>query len=160
MWLALYIGSIVLVNWMFLALPAVPTALGDIYYANFVVGAIFVLRDYAQRQIGHYVLLATLVGGVLTYVMVDPVIATASLAAFFVSETLDWGIYSFTRRPLQERILYSSLIAAPLDTLVFQWLANYLTPASFSLEVMSKFIGVAIVWWLLRRRFAAHRPAD
>ena len=160
MWVALYIGSIVLVNWMFLALPAVPTALGDIYYANFVVGAIFVLRDYAQRQIGHYILLATLVGGALTYVMVDPVIAAASLAAFFVSETLDWGIYSFTRRPLQERILYSSLIAAPLDTLVFLWLANYLTPASFSLEVFSKFLGVAVTWWLLRRRVTAERPVN
>jgi uncharacterized PurR-regulated membrane protein YhhQ (DUF165 family) len=154
MWVALYVISIVAVNWMFLELPAVPTMFGDIYYANFVVGGIFVLRDYAQRQIGHYVLLATLTGGVLTYVMVDPVIATASLTAFFLSETLDWAVYSFTRRPLQQRILVSSVVAAPVDTLTFQWLAGYLTPAAFSLELVSKFIGVAVVWWLLRRRWA------
>jgi uncharacterized PurR-regulated membrane protein YhhQ (DUF165 family) len=157
MWVIAYIAAIVGVNWMFLALPAVTTAFGDIYYANFVVGAIFVLRDYAQRQIGHYVLLATLFAGVLTYFMVDRAIAAASLTAFFLSETVDWAVFSFTRRPLQERILLSSLLAAPIDTLAFQYLADYLTPAAFSLELASKLLGVLTLWWLFRQRLA--RPA-
>ena len=152
MWVAVYVAAIVAVNWMFLALPAIPTALGDIYYANFVVGAIFVVRDYAQRQVGHYILLATLVGGMLTYFAVDPAIAVASLTAFALSETTDWGIYSFTGRPLQQRILLSSILAAPVDTLTFQWLANYLTPASFTLELASKFLGTFAVWRLMWRR--------
>jgi uncharacterized PurR-regulated membrane protein YhhQ (DUF165 family) len=152
MWVIAYIAAIVGVNWMFLALPAIPTAIGDIYYANFVVGGIFVLRDYAQRQISHYVLLATLLAGILTYYMVDPALAAASLTAFFLSEGVDWAIFSFTRRPLQERILISSLAAAPLDTLAFQYLAGYLSPAAFSLEVMSKLLGVLALWWLIRSR--------
>lgn len=152
MWVGAYIVSIVAVNWMFLSLPAIPTALGDIYYANFVVGAIFVVRDYAQRQVGHYILLATLLVGILTYFMVDPAIAVASIMAFALSETTDWGVYSFTGKPLQQRILISSFMAAPVDTLAFQWLANYLTPASFALEVTSKFLGVLAVWWFLWRR--------
>ncbi|MDP9137047.1 MAG: VUT family protein [Pseudomonadota bacterium] len=152
MWVTAYVAAIVGVNWMFLALPAVATPFGDIYYANFVVGAIFVLRDYAQRQISHYILLATLLAGILTYRMVDPTIAVASLTAFFLSESVDWAIFSFTRRPLQERILLSSSLAAPVDTLAFQYLAGYLSPAAFSLEVASKLIGVLALWWLVGPR--------
>jgi hypothetical protein len=137
--------SIVAVNWMFVALSAVPTLIGDIYYANFVVGAVFVLRDYAQREIGNYILLATLVGGVITYLIVDPAIAAASVTAFLVSEGIDRSFPSPVDR-LQTRILRSSLIAAPVDTFVFQHLANYLTPASFLLEVFSKFLGIVLLW--------------
>ena len=112
----------------------------------------FVLRDYAQREIGHRVLLATLIAGIITYFMVDPGIAMASVTAFVLSEMADWAIYSFTKRPLQSRILISSLVAVPLDTLAFQYLAGYLTPAAFTTEVSSKALGVAIVWYLLKLR--------
>jgi queuosine precursor transporter len=116
------------------------------------VGAVFVLRDYAQREIGHRILLATLFAGGLTYLMVDPAIAVASLVAFVISEMSDWSIYSFWKKPLQERILVSSLVAVPLDTLVFQHLAGYLTPAAFLMEVASKAVGVFVVWQLLKMR--------
>ena len=63
MWAALYVASIVLVNWMFTSIAPWSTPLGDLYLANIVVGFIFVLRDYAQREIGHSILLATALGG-------------------------------------------------------------------------------------------------
>jgi uncharacterized PurR-regulated membrane protein YhhQ (DUF165 family) len=151
-WTALYVAAIVLVNWMFTSIAPWPTALGDLYLANIVVGFVFVLRDYAQREIGHSVLLATAVGGVITWFMVDPVIAVASITAFILSESADWGVYSFLRRPLSQRILISSLIAIPLDTLAFQYLAGYLTPAAFMTEIASKAVGVLLVWYLLRMR--------
>ncbi len=152
MWVAVYILSIVLVNWLFVAVAPWPTVFGDLYLANLVVGFVFVLRDYGQRQIGHSILLATLLAGIITFFMVDPAIAVASLSAFILSETTDWAIYSFTRRPLQQRILLSSLVAVPLDTVAFQYLANYLTPAAFTSEVASKAIGVFVVWYLLKLR--------
>ena len=152
MWTAIYIAAIVMVNWMFTAIAPWSTPLGDLYLANIVVGFVFVLRDYAQREIGHSVLLATAVGGVLTWFMVDPAIAIASITAFILSEAADWGVYSFLRRPLSQRILISSLIAIPLDTLAFQYLAGYLTPAAFATEIASKAVGVLIVWYLLRMR--------
>ena len=155
MWVAAYIVSIVLVNWLFVAVAPWPTAIGDLYLANVVVGFVFVLRDYAQRQVGHKILVATLLAGVVTYFMVDPAIALASITAFILSEMTDWAVYSFTRRPLQQRILLSSLIAVPLDTLAFQYLANYLTPAAFTTELLSKAFGVLIVWYLLKLRTAA-----
>jgi uncharacterized PurR-regulated membrane protein YhhQ (DUF165 family) len=84
--------------------------------------------------------------------MVDPAIAIASITAFILSEMADWGVFSFLRRPLSQRILISSLIAIPLDTLAFQYLAGYLTPAAFATEIASKALGVLLVWYLLRMR--------
>jgi uncharacterized PurR-regulated membrane protein YhhQ (DUF165 family) len=152
MWVALYIVTIVIVNWTFIVIAPWSTPIGDLYIANVIVGIVFVLRDYAQREIGHKILLATLAAGVLTYFMVDPAIAVASITAFVLSEMADWAIYSFTKRPLQSRILISSLVSVPLDTLAFQHLAGYLTPAAFATEVLSKALGVAIVWYLLKLR--------
>ena len=51
MWVALYVAAIVAVNWMFTAIAPWSTPLGDLYLANVVVGFIFVLRDYAQREV-------------------------------------------------------------------------------------------------------------
>ena len=152
MWVALYVIAIVAVNWMFTAIAPWSTPLGDLYLANVVVGFIFVLRDYAQREIGHYILFATAVAGVLTWFMVDPAIAAASITAFILSETADWGVYSFLRRPLSQRILISAMFAVPLDTLAFQYLAGYLTPAAFGIEIISKAVGVLMVWYILRAR--------
>ena len=158
MWVVLYVVCIVLVNWTFTVLAPWSTPLGDLYIANVIVGFVFVLRDYAQREVGHKILLATLVAGVITYFMVDPAIAVASITAFVISEMADWAIYSFTKRPLQSRILISSLVSVPLDTLAFQHLAGYLTPAAFTTEVLSKALGVAVVWYLLKLR-TGNEPA-
>lgn len=158
MWTITYILSIVLVNWLFVVVPPLATPFGDLYLATLLVGAVFVLRDYAQRELGHKVLLATLVAGIITWYMVDPFLALASLTAFAISETADWAIYSFTKRPLQSRILVSSLISVPLDTIAFLSLSGFLTFASFSTEVLSKAVGVVIVWSLLKARAASEAP--
>jgi queuosine precursor transporter len=152
MWVFAYIVAIVGLNWLFVVLPPIATRFGTLYLATFIVGAVFVLRDYAQRQIGHYVLLATLFAGVLTWFMVDPALAVASITAFAISEMADWAIYSFTRRPLQQRILVSSLVSVPLDTFAFLYLSGFLTPASAATEMLSKAVGVMIVWYLLKLR--------
>jgi|JI10StandDraft_1071094.scaffolds.fasta_scaffold35907_3 uncharacterized PurR-regulated membrane protein YhhQ (DUF165 family) len=156
---AAYVASIILVNWLFAPSQLIEgvtqwttASWGTFYLANLVVGFVFVLRDYAQREIGHKVLLATLVAGLVTYAMVDPMIAVASITAFILSELADWAIYSFWKKPLQQRILVSSLIAVPLDTFAFQHLAGYLSTAAFATEVLSKAVGVLVVWYLLKMR--------
>ena len=152
MWTIAYILSIVLVNWLFVVVPPLATPLGDLYLATLVVGAVFVLRDYAQREVGHKILLATLAAGVITWFMTTPALAVASITAFAISEMADWAVFSFTRRPLQKRILISSLISVPLDSLAFLYLSGYLAPLSFTTETLSKVVGVAIVWMLLKLR--------
>jgi queuosine precursor transporter len=155
-----YVGFIVLVNVLFIPDNLIEgvtqwttnTWMGTLYLANVIVGFVFVLRDYAQREIGHKVLLATLLAGIPVYYFAGPGLAAASLIAFALSEMTDWAVYSFTKRPLQSRILLSSVMSIPVDTLAFQHLAGYLTPAAFVTEVMSKALGVAIVWYLLKLR--------
>ena len=155
-----YMAFIVLVNWLFIPGNLIEGVtqwstnswMGTLYLANVIVGFVFVLRDYAQREIGHKVLLATLMAGIPVWYFAGPGLALASLIAFALSETMDWAVYSFTKRPLQSRILLSSLLSVPVDTLAFQHLAGYLTPAAFVTEVLSKAVGVAVVWWLLRMR--------
>lgn len=163
-----YIAFIVLVNVLFIPENLIEGVtqwttsnwMGTLYLANIIVGVVFVLRDYAQREIGHKVLLATALAGIPVYYFAGPGLAVASMIAFMLSEMTDWAVYSFTKRPLQNRIILSSLIAVPVDTLAFQHLAGYLTPAAFVTEVASKAIGVAIVWYLLKLRFGnAEAPA-
>jgi queuosine precursor transporter len=152
MWTATYILSIVLVNWLFVVVPPLATPFGELYLATVVVGAVFVLRDYAQREIGHKVLLATLAAGVITWFMTNPALAVASITAFAISEMADWAVFSFTGRPLQKRILISSMISIPLDSLAFLYLSGYLAPLSFGTETLSKAVGVVIVWMMLKVR--------
>jgi queuosine precursor transporter len=157
---AAYMAFIVLVNWLFVPEHLIEgvtqwstnTWMGTLYLANVIVGFVFVLRDYAQREIGHKVLLATFLAGIPVYYFAGPGLTAASLIAFSLSEMTDWAVYSFTKRPLQSRILLSSVISVPVDTLAFQHLAGYLTPAAFVTEVISKALGVAIVWYLLKLR--------
>jgi queuosine precursor transporter len=156
-----YVAFIVLVNLLFTPEHLIEgvtqwstnTWMGTLYLANVIVGFVFVLRDYAQREIGHKVLLATALAGIPVWYFAGPGLAAASMIAFILSEMTDWAVYTFTKRPLQSRIILSSLIAVPVDTFAFQHLAGYLTPAAFVVEVASKAIGVAIVWYLLKLRF-------
>lgn len=152
MWVAGYVAAIILVNWLFAALPMVETPLGAWPPASLIVGFVLILRDMAQREVGHSVLIAMLAAGVITYVMVDPFIAVASVSAFLVSETADWIVYTVTRRPLRDRILASSAVSSPLDSVVFLGFIGFLSPASFILQTLSKFVGALVIWGVLRHR--------
>ena len=159
MWVAAYMLAIVVVNWLFVALPPMETPLGIWPPASIIVGFVLILRDLAQRQIGHWVLVAMLAAGVITYLMVDPAVAIASVTAFLVSETADWLIFTITKRPLRDRILASSAVSSPLDSVVFLGLIGFLSPASFILQSLSKFAGAVAVWAVLRHRESRIRGA-
>ena len=149
----LYILLIVAVNYGFTVVPLVKLPDGTLWPPmSLVVGFIFVVRDFAQREIGHKVLLAMLVGAALSYVMAAPYVAIASATAFLVSELMDWLIYSVTKRPLSQRILYSSLLATPIDSAVFLFGIGHLSLVGVLTMTASKLIGALIVWWLIRRR--------
>ena len=90
-WTALYIGLIVLVNWLFIVVQPVDMGGGEMWPpVALVVGLIFIVRDFAQRVVGHWVLAAMLVAGILSYFLADPFVAYASVAAFAISELADW----------------------------------------------------------------------
>ena len=145
-----YIISIVLVNIGFVYIPPIPL-LGEMFPPmSLIVGIIFILRDFAQREIGHRVLGAMVVGAVLSYFMAEPFVAIASVAAFFISEMVDWAVYTYTKKPLGQRILLSSAIGTPIDSAVFLLILGFFSPLGFLLMTAAKMIAAVAIWWRLR----------
>jgi len=148
----LYVALIVLVNWGFTVVPLMPLPGGEMWPPmSLVVGLVFVARDYAQREIGHKVIIAMLVSAALSYVMANPFVAVASLSAFLISEFADWAVYSFTRRPFSQRVLLSSVIGTPLDSAVFLAIIGHFSLVGVVAMTLSKTLGALAVWWLVRR---------
>lgn len=148
----IYILSILLINIGFVYVPLIP--LFDTMYPpmTIAVGLIFILRDFSQKEIGHKVLGAMLIGGLLSYVMADPYVAVASLVAFMVSETVDWGVYTLTDKPLRQRILLSSLISTPIDSALFLYMIGQFSLTATLVMFVSKMIGALAVWhWLAKK---------
>ena len=142
-----YILSIVLVNIGFIYVPMIPL-LGQMFPPmTLIVGLVFILRDFAQREVGHGVLIAMGIGAVLSYIMADPFIAIASVVAFGISELVDWAVYTYTKRPLKQRILLSSAIGTPIDSAVFLTMIGFFNPVGFVLMTLGKMIAALIVWW-------------
>lgn len=151
----LYIFSVVLVNYAFDAVPLLAMPGGDLWSpVSLIVGFIFVIRDYAQREIGHMVLPAMLVGGLISWVMASPAVALASMCAFMAGELLDWVVYTFTRRPFSQRVLLSSAIGTPVDSAIFLAMVGIFSISSVLMMTASKMFGALVVFYLARRREA------
>lgn len=153
-WTALYVGLMPLINWAFAGIDTIslPTGLGGGEWHPFTIitGLVLVVRDFAQREIKHWIFGVMLVGLALSTLTAWPVIVVASGVAFLVSETADWAVYTFTNRPLSQRIMISSLVGAPLDQVMFIGLASLVVPGIFAwgtivTGIVSKLIGAYIV---------------
>jgi queuosine precursor transporter len=153
-WTALYVALMPLINWSFAAVPTatIPDWLGsgEFQPLAIVTGLVLVVRDFAQREIKHWIFGAMIVGLALSTLTAWPVIVVASGAAFLISETVDWAVYTFSKRPLSQRIMISSLFSAPLDQVVFIWLASHVVEGIFAwgtilTGVISKLVGAFIV---------------
>ena len=151
-----YVLLIVLVNWLFAVVPLVELPGGTMWPpVSLLVGFIFVARDFAQREVGHWVLALMAIGVMLSYFMASPQVALASATAFLISELLDWVVYTYTKRPLSERILYSSVLGTPVDSVVFLSMLGYFSIAGAAAMTVSKLLGAFVVWWLIRKREVA-----
>ena len=147
---AAYIAAIVIANFGFTHLPMIPLPGGEMLAPmSFLVGFIFVIRDFSQKEIGHRVLGAMAVGGLLSYYMADPFVAYASVVAFMISEAVDWGVYTFTDKPLKQRILLSSAAGTPIDSAVFMLMLGFFSWYGLIVMFASKMLGALIVWWML-----------
>lgn len=153
-----YVLLIPFINWSFtwapmVELPGLEWAFNPV---TIVTGLVLVVRDFAQREIGHWVLLAMAVALGLTWATSGGELALASGVAFTVSELVDWTVYTFTKLKLSTRVLLSSAIAAPVDTSIFLIGAEAIRDDQFTLPnvVMSiggKMIGALVIWWIIRK---------
>lgn len=120
-----YITSIYAANWLlehvgFVTVWPGIAAPAGVYAAGFAL----TFRDLVQRYLGRrWVLAAILAGGALSYT-VSATFATASMAAFLLSELADYAVYSrVERRSWLGAIALSNTVGALVDSAVFLWLA-------------------------------------
>ena len=152
---ALYIALIVAVNYGFSVVPLVDLPGGEKWPPMaLLVGFVFVVRDFAQREIGHSVILAMLAAAAISYFMADPFVAIASLSAFLVSEFCDWAVYSFSKKPFRQRVLISSALGTPIDSLIFLSMIGIASVQGVIVMTLSKMLGALIVWYLIKGRDA------
>lgn len=153
-WAGAYVGLMPFINWSFAAVPTTPIpdwlGGGQFQPLAIVTGFVLVVRDFAQREIGHWIWGAMLVGLALSSLTSWIQVVVASGLAFVVSETVDWAVYTFSHRPFSQRIMLSSTLSAPLDQVVFIGLASLVVPGIFAwgtvlTGILSKLLGAAIV---------------
>lgn len=127
-WVAAYIGSIVLANWLTTTYGLVPIGFGlAVTAGTFAAGAALVLRDGVQETAGKVAVLLAIVAGIaVSYLVADPFIAVASAVAFATSELVDFAVFTpLRRRTLAGAVLVSSVVSAPVDTVLFLWIAGF-----------------------------------
>lgn len=147
----LYFGAVVAANLGFTYVPMIPLPFGEMFAPmSLLVGFVFVLRDFAQRQIGHHVAWYMGAGVIASYVLADPFVAFASAVAFAISEIADWLIFTVTKKPLRDRIIFSSLISTPIDSAVFMLMLGFFSWYGLAVMVASKMLGACIVWARLK----------
>ena len=149
----LYIFTVVLVNYSFDIVPLLSLPGGEMWSpVSLVVGFVFVIRDYAQRAVGHYVLAAMFAAGAASWFLASPETAVASLCAFMAGELLDWSVYTFTGKPFSQRVLLSSAIGTPFDSAIFLGMLGIFSIPGVLIMTASKMFGATIVFFLIRRR--------
>lgn len=156
-WVYVYVLLIPLVNWSFANVPTYDIPGGSWNPMVVVTGLVLVVRDFAQREVGHAILFPLLIGIAFSFVMAPPEIALVSACAFGISEMIDWTIYTFTKKPLSQRVLWSAVAAAPVDSTIFLLGANQAVPGLFSWvtllgSIASKLAGAYVVYLILKRR--------
>ena len=167
-----YILLIPFINWSFTWAPMVELpglAAWAFNPVTIVTGLVLVVRDFAQREIGHEVLIAMAIALFLTALFAGKELALASGLAFAISELVDWAMFTFTKLKLSTRVLASSALAAPLDTTLFLYgaeklraaqialgnvdvMAEQLTGPNITMSIIGKMFGAVIIWWLIRQR--------
>lgn len=164
-----YVLLIPFINWSFTWAPMWEVLPGWAFNpVTIVTGLVLVVRDFAQREVGHYVLIAMAIALALTAVAAGPELALASGGAFAIAELVDWALFTFTKYKLSTRVLLSSAIAAPLDTTIFLYGAEMIRPdqltgPNITMSIIGKMLGAIVIWWIVRKKWERdqdHTPTE
>lgn len=146
---AVYVGSIVLANWMLLHVGApgpgarvLPVGFGlEAPSGVYVAALAFIARDLVQRFAGPKVAVAAIiVGAGLSALVSTATLAFASGATFLLSESTDFLLFQpLQRRSLPGAVLAAGLAAIVVDSVVFLTLAGIPLHAALPGQLLGKF---------------------
>ena len=147
----LYVLTVVLINYGFHVVQPIQTPIGAISIMSFVAGLVFITRDYAQREIGNKVIYLIIIASVISYFMSSPFVAVASFTAFFISEAIDYLIYTKTKKQMADRILFSSAVSTPVDSIIFLTIIGHFSISSVVIMTASKMVSAVIVYLIIKK---------
>lgn len=161
-----FVVAIVLANWLTDRYGFVAVGFGlSATAGTFAAGATFTLRDQVQDSWGRAAVLAVIaIGVVVSWFVSSAALATASGAAFLISELADFAVYTpLRRRNWSLAVLLSGLVGAVVDSFVFLWIAfgrESVTRASIGGQVLGKMWAVAAVWLVILAITAVARSRE
>lgn len=148
-----YILVILVLNKLYGTLPLYAFFEELVSPLDIAVGMIYIFRDFSQREIGRYVIIAMLFAGYLSFALADQNVAYASLSAFLIGEFIDWAIFTYTKKPLSKRLIWSAMLSAPVDSFVFLYMLGRANWLAMSVMTLTKFLGVIVVWAVWRVQY-------
>lgn len=143
--LTVYIGAILAANILSANFGLVPVGFGLVVSAGtYAAGFALLSRDFVHRYLGlPSVLLGVAVGLALSWFLATPALAVASAVAFLVAEVADLFVFMWARpRGFVRAAFISNCVSAPVDTLLFLWIAGF--PLIFE-SIVGQMVG-KILW--------------
>ncbi|WP_127817838.1 VUT family protein [Microbacterium sp. CPCC 204701] len=143
--LFVYIGAIVAANILSAHFGLVPVGFGLVVTAGtYAAGFALLSRDFVHTYLGvRGVLLGIAVGVILSWFLATPALAMASAVAFLVAELADMLVFLWIRpRGFVRAALISNCVSAPVDTVLFLWIAGF--PLMFE-SIVGQMVG-KILW--------------
>jgi uncharacterized PurR-regulated membrane protein YhhQ (DUF165 family) len=123
-----YIAVIIAANWLTATYGLIPIGFGLMATAGTIAaGLALLLRDLVQDATGRLLVIALIItGAALSAWLANPALAIASGVAFLLSELADFAVYTpLRRRSWTKAVIASNTVAAPIDTVIFLWLAGF-----------------------------------
>ena len=116
----LFVASVLVANWAVETYGIVNVGFGLMAPAAvFVVGVAFTLRDIVHQTLGRWWAVAAIVVGCALSLLVSPVFALASGAAFGASELVDLGIFEALQERFLLAVVASNIVGLVVDSVVF-----------------------------------------
>lgn len=154
---AVYVGAIVLANWLVAHVGLIPVGFGFLAPAGvYCAGLTFPCRDFVQRTLGRWAGAGLIVVAAVLSWAISPTLAVASGVTFLCSEGLDFAVYTpLARRWFFWGVLVSSTVAAVVDSLLFLRLAHIPYSVALPGQIVGKLEVIFLVGmplaFLLRR---------
>lgn len=143
--LVVYIGAILAANILSANFGLVSVGFGLVVSAGtYAAGFALLSRDFVHSYLGvRGVLLGIAFGLILSWFLATPALAMASAVAFLVAELADMLVFLWVRpRGFVRAALISNCVSAPIDSILFLWIAGF--PLIFE-SIVGQMVG-KILW--------------